>query len=618
MDFKNVYAVMKEDARREGLLKTEYDPLRGIGCHGERKEMKGPGKEGSSLIPVSMLEDPGYGKAKRTIKGWQKLRCRHDFEYWSARCVKVRDKLTGEQVPFVLNRPQRRVLGVLEEQRLAEEPLRLILLKARQWGGSTLVQMYMAWIQSCHRRNWHSMICAHVKDTAGTIRGMYTNMLESYPEELWEGDQPPRFRPFERSLNIREITGRGCRVTIGSSENQDSVRGNDFAMAHLSETAFWQNTQKRAPEDFIRAVCGSITLQPLTLIAIESTANGVGNYFHSEWLRCKAGKGDKAAVFVPWHEIEIYRRYVIDKASFARSLNEYEKGLWYQGCTLSQIYWYRCKSAEYQSREKMQAEFPSTDTEAFLNTGSGVFSIVEVEELRDGCRAPEFTGSITGSREFVADSQGKLSVWEYPEKGVEYVVSVDVGGRGSRSDWSVVAVMARASADGMRKHRVVAQWRGHIDHDLLAGIAMNLGHAYNEALLIVEANTLETEQLDHNLFVLSRLSREYDNLYRRRSFDVRGQTAGERVGFHTNRSTKPMLIATLVGAIRDGLYEERDNEACNELTTYEQTQNGSYSAKAGYHDDILMTRAMGLFALEMNDSNSSAAGMEEWKPNGRW
>lgn len=139
-----------------------------------------------------------------------RLRCRHDFEYWAATCVMIKDKITGRDTPLVLNRPQRRVASILEEQRRSGAPIRLIMLKARQWGGSTLVQMYMAWIQTVHRTNWHSLICAHVKDTSSSIRGIYTKMLASYPPELWEGDAEPRFTAFERSANTRLIAGRGC------------------------------------------------------------------------------------------------------------------------------------------------------------------------------------------------------------------------------------------------------------------------------------------------------------------------------------------------------------------------------------------------------------------------
>ena len=263
-------------------------------------------------------------------------RCREDFAYWAERCVRIKDKMSGRMVPFRLNAPQRRVAAVFERERQAGRPIRVIMLKARQWGGSTLVQMYMAWIQSCHRRNWHSLICAHVKDTAAGIRGMYTKLLANYPENLWDGDEKPQFRPYERAQNVREISGRGCRVTIGSSENQEAVRGADYSMAHLSETAFWPSTLTRTPGRFIRAVCGAIALIPYSLIVMESTANGVGNYFHSEWIRCKEGRGDKHAVFVPWYEIEMNRAAVADPAALAASLDDYETGLWNLGLDLEQ------------------------------------------------------------------------------------------------------------------------------------------------------------------------------------------------------------------------------------------------------------------------------------------
>lgn len=55
-----------------------------------------------------------------------------------------------------------------------------------------------------------------------------------------------------------------------------------------------------------------------------------------------------------------------------------------------------------------------------------------------------------------------------------------------------------------------------------------------------------------------------------------------------------MIIATLVKVIREGLYTERDECTLDEFLAYERRQNGSYGAIAGSHDDLLMTRAIGL------------------------
>ena len=183
-----------------------------------------------------------------------KKRFGDDFEFWAERCVKIRHKLTGRLIPFRLNRAQKHLLQEMEEMRRGGKPIRVILLKSRQWGGSTLIQIYMAWIQIVHRENWHSLICAHVKDTAATIRGMYSRLLADYPKIYLGGKAAPEFKGFERSQNTRELTGRKCRVTIGSAESQDSSRGNDFSMAHLSEVAFWRTGPSHSPIDMMRAV----------------------------------------------------------------------------------------------------------------------------------------------------------------------------------------------------------------------------------------------------------------------------------------------------------------------------------------------------------------------------
>jgi hypothetical protein len=187
-----------------------------------------------------------------------------------------------------------------------------------------------------------------------------------------------------------------------------------------------------------------------------------------------------------------------------------------------------------------------------------------------------------------------LKIWRDAQPELEYVVAMDIGGRSANADWSVIAVLSREA-----KPQVVAQWRGHIDHDLLAAEAIRIAHYYNNALLVIESNTFETESggADNNLSVIAQMARSYSNLYTRTVTDRLTATISDRIGFHTNRRTKPVLINSLIAAVRDGSYVERDTEACNEFATYEQLPNGAYAAKLGKHDDILMTRALALHII---------------------
>ena len=149
---------------------------------------------------------------------------------------------------------------------------------------------------------------------------------------------------------------------------------------------------------------------------------------------------------------------------------------------------------------------------------------------------------------------------------------------------------------------------GHTDHDLLAWNASQISTYYRKALLIVESNTIETERTEgeNSGYILDEIADYYDNVYYRRSGE--GSTA-MRPGFHTNRQTKPLIVNNLVAAVRDGSYTERDSGAVDELQTYERKPNGTFGAKDGHHDDILMTRCIGLFIAQEMARNGGATSL---------
>lgn len=171
--------ILAENSHRNDALKSTYDPILGVRCCNNRVPYHFHDDDGTTqeyLIPETMMAELESTPVK-SLKEWQLLRFRHDFEYWCATCVTILDKISGRFVKFILNSPQRRVLQILESQRLNNQPLRLIMLKARQWGGSTLIQIYMIWIQLVLKKNWNSLICGHLQQTAAAIKSMYNRVL---------------------------------------------------------------------------------------------------------------------------------------------------------------------------------------------------------------------------------------------------------------------------------------------------------------------------------------------------------------------------------------------------------------------------------------------------------
>lgn len=598
----NIEDIVAENERRKAQLNADpYDPLMGVGCCGEREEACG------CLVHKAVLAaHPDYRDLDELAR--DKLRIVEDFEYWCVKCVTIKDKNTSTNVPLVLNRPQRRLLAVMEEQRTANKPVRVILLKARQWGGSTLVQMYMAWMQLVRHKGWNSLIVAQQHTTSAVIKQMYNQLLRNYPRELLdEGDGPLKFTKLEGQPNVQQIIQRDCLVITGTSNSEDAARGHDLSMGHLSEVAFWKESTMHNPDDVVRSVCGSIIHKPDSVIVLESTANGVGDFFHDEWLRSLQGHSDKRPVFVPWYEIGIYSEELDDAAALWEAMDEYEHQLWRDGHTLEQINWYHNKRKEFRSHEKMMSEYPGSDSEAFATTGNNPFEREHLDELEKGCqRVPLLVGDIESSApsgkqaqvgvHLVKASHGKLKVWEMPDASgtvrIKYMVVVDVGGRADSSDYSVIAVWRLKSPS--RKAAIVAQWRGHIDHDTLGWKSMKLAMLYNKAELVIESNTLtnEASRAGESDYILKSLREVYDNIYHRK---------GGKLGFHTNAKTKREAITALIAALREGSYVERDIDAVNEMRDYEEI-NGRYAARSGKHDDILMTRAIGLLVIQEREA----------------
>lgn len=552
-------------------------------------------------------------------------------------------------VHFWLNRPQRIMVEMFERMRLAHLPIRIVVLKARQWGGSTCIQMYMAWLQLVHYRGADSAIEAHQNQASANIQKMFKTMLDNYPteflhevdEEWYEGEK--KYVGDSVVRNIIRIPSREFEIQVGSAMQPDASRSANLAFAHCSEVAIWPDTGERTPQKLVNAVCSGILPEDGTFIAYESTAKGETNWFHDKYVDARNAqlKGDNnyldKALFIAWFQIENYTKRFENEEErhlFAARLvmeqmvkdavdSRHEPGayLWRlleMGATLDAVNWYIYKRTEYNDHADMANEYPSDDIEAFRTSGCNVFDIYDVDKLEKGCKDPMWKGDLHGRAlsgadalkglRFKKDPYGNMKVWEEPETFDDevvtdrYLVSVDIGGRWSKADWSVITVFDRYWMMEGGKPKVVAQWYGHIDHDLLAWKAAQIAKWYNEALLVIESNTLEKDKNkegvvkgDEAEFILNELKGAYDNLYARKQSaeDIR-EGLPKRYGFHTNMNTKPAIIDNLIRIVRDQAYIEREKYCLAEYKTY-QLNEGVYEAAPKHHDDLLMTRAIGLW-----------------------
>jgi hypothetical protein len=501
----------------------------------------------------------------------------------------------------------------------------------------------MAWIQLLWKEGFYSTIIAQTLATSRKIKAMYAKFLESYPSFMLdiEGDQQIRFTPYEGSHNDFIVTyGNGTNkqkardivISVGTYEKPDATRGGDTALIHYSEVALWNETRGKKPEDIIRSVSGGLMEAPYTIEVLESTANGTGNFFHTEYERAKRGESNRRAVFIPFWKIEHDAIPVDDELEFAHWLlrnkdkdncdggwldsGKYYWYLWQLGATFNAINWYRIKRKTFNNHADMASEAPADDIEAFKHSGEKVFDIYQIEALRKNCKPPKWKGEVSGDNltgksaltnlHFSEDNAGALSIWEKPDTSEKvkhrYLVVVDIGGRSTSSDYSVITVIDRLPMIYGGKIEIIAEWHGHTYHDYLAWKATQIAKWYNNALLVIEANTLETKDKErdtegyHSGYVLDLIADHYKNLYFREG-DAENiyDDAPRKYGFHTNTATKPIIIDNLQNFVRDNAWIERNILALDEFAFYEKKQNGSFGAINGKHDDLLMTRAIGFY-----------------------
>ena len=665
-----IAALLAENDRRNEIMFAKFDPVTGEGSIGKRvrvsiadfaipvqwlpvemmdiplvKKLVKAGSIDKFLSSVMHVEpnDDDFIKVSRTLI---RLRYKHDFPFWTATLVYIHNKDAGKDVLFRLWYPQRILVSRFEAKRKAGLPIRLILLKARQWGGSTTVQLYMAWLQFFHKKGLNSLIIAHQGTASDEIKDMFDLMIKKHPVEFLHklgevySENEPKLVGVGKSGSTYRVPQRDCKIKVGTAERPNGCRGGAYSLVHLSEVGLWKKTEGKSPEDIVRSACSGILARPYTMIVMESTADGVGTYFDAEYTAAAdpTVKSQFEALFISWFQIEHYSR-PFDSAeelrAFAKWLwenrnnaytpsNREESGrylwsLWEKGATLEAIHWYIYERAGKNDFAVMAAEFPSDDVEAFVHAGTMVFDKYLVKQFEPYCRKPKFVGEVYADADegeealsnlrFREDRQGLLSIWAMPEKFDDYEVTdryltvVDVGGRSNKADWSVIVVFDRLSMiDGSEPPSVVAQWYGHCDIDRLAWRAAQIAAFYNDSLLVIESNTLEThdkerqvEGGDQSQYILNQISDIYPNLYaRKQSEDEIREGAPRKYGFHTNVATKPMIISTLVKVIRERLYIERDKRCLDEYDTYERKPNGAYGAIVGKHDDLLMMRAIGL------------------------
>ena len=492
-----------------------------------------------------------------------------DFPFYAKSALKIRTK-DGDIRPLNLNPAQQILQAAIDKQMATEGKIRIIILKARQQGLSTMVGGYLYYSVSQNRAK-KGLVVAHTADSTRALYDMTRRLHDNCPEIL---------KPHTKYSSRRELTFDvlDSSYIVATAGGEAIGRGETLSHVHASELAFWpRNTAEETWNGLAQAVPSS----PHTAIFIESTANGVSGVFYDLWRGAVEGTNGFIPVFIPWFTDPSYRDIV--PANFERTPEEEELVSQY-GLDDEQLSFRRKKIAQ-NGIDLFNQEYPDTPERAFLTTGRPVFNPEQLQHCLDDTRDIEEKLALEGE-EWVNHARGELQVYRKHDYGENYVIGADTSAGIRGGDYSVAQVLDS-------KKRQVATWRGHAHPDWFATVLYHLGQYYNEAHIIVENNS-------HGILTCTRLGKDmaYPNFYTSVRHDQITDKETVVLGFTTTAKTKPLVIDQLRASMRDGELELNDKTTIREMLTYIVTESGSMEAEHGCHDDTVMSLALANYVHE--------------------
>lgn len=527
----------------------------------------------------------------------------------------------GELVPLKLNREQSIMLEHIEFCLDNDVPIRMIVLKARQIGSTTLFAALGFWLASMNR-NVNYGIVAHRLDSAESIFNKCKLFYNNLPKEM----QPKTTQMSSEGITFDTKNGRGINSKIAfATVNEGVFRGQTLRYLHLTECAFWE----RDVQAIENSLGPTVSYNPGTIIVRESTANGY-NFFKDDWDRAVKGESDYKAFFFGWQDHEEYRMRV--PKGFV--LTEKEQALKEKyNLENEQLAWRRYTiNTDYKGNAKWFAqEYPMTPTEAFIAAGGGVFDAETIAKGYELSRKPKEvklkTYATTEKLKIWEEPQSKKekiyakkAQWSYEKQKYDYVdtellleektylipytVGIDTAGLGSNYNQIVVV-------NNVTKKTAARFGIKIIPEKALATVAVEIAKMYNNALIVPEVNY--SPEICNYIIDLG-----YKRIYVRESItrkDIAYQ--GVEYGWKTTTSSKPPMISALSTKLDEepGLIEDKDFWYEAEYYLMEDPTKNIMNAASGKRDDIILATAIAQYVSDSYQSKQSPIVVTEENSN---
>ena len=481
---------------------------------------------------------------------------------------------------------QKKLYDIMERERAAGRPVRIVILKARQLGFSTVVEA-LFFHDTATRRLVQTLIIAHSSDATTKLFQMNKLFFDMLPKKL---------RPMRKNSNAREIVfenpekdaekkaknpGLRSAIRCVTAGSDGAGRGSTITNIHASEAAFW----KRMKET-LDGLLSAVPDDPQTAVVIESTPNGF-NEFKDFWDDAVAGKNAFLPLFFPWFDEPGYRKPVPPGTEWTEEELQLQETYGLDG---EQLQWRRwcIRNNLGGDAVKFKQEYPSCPEEAFLMSGNPFFEnesiLLLIQRLPEPLRRGRFVygegdGGKPLSPVWEDDARGEIAIFEEADRLTPYVAGGDTAGDGS--DRFTAHLINNVT--GVQAAEILYDGGSELWY---AQQLYCLGKIYNRALLGVEINfsTYPERKLEEW---------NYPKLYiREKKDDASRELQSEKLGWRTDPQTRPMILANFHAVMTDTPEVVRSEATLREALTFVRNEHMRPEAAPGEHDDLIMAAAI--------------------------
>lgn len=384
-----------------------------------------------------------------------------------------------------------------------------IVLKFRQAGVTELISLYCLWLAMFHSHK--TVVIISIKDRVAKkvlkkIKFMYNNL-------------PPH-------LKVKVVNGRGDDIGTSTEmefsngsmissipTTEDAGRSEAISLLVIDEAAIVRWAERIWAAAFPTLSTGGAAI-------INSTAYGVGNFFHKLWVNACAGGNKFVANRLLW---QMHPERDMD--------------------------WYIEQRSILGPRRTAQ----EIDGD-FLTSGNTVFDLLDIRAIED---------SLVDYPPIATHLGGRLKQYKEPEPNTAYFMGGDVATGRSR-DYSSIVIMDIAG-------ETMLSFKGKIPVRKMYRLMNKWGRIYNNALAAPESN-------DIGLAVATGLQNmNYPNLYYSTAIiKQKGQSKPkeEKIpGWYTTKKNRSLIIAELEEDLRTDGCIIKSEEFCRESYTFVYDEN---------------------------------------------